>query len=189
VTVFGRPVKAASPDKMVQLGMGLLPEDRKTQGLAMILSLSENVVLASLRRLFPCRFVDAGKEREVVAEYIRDLRIATPSPKRLVQFLSGGTQQKVVLAKWLCTHSKIFIFDEPTRGIDIGAKAEIHGFMNELVKHGAAVLMISSDLPEILGMSDRIYVMRQGLIVAEVDREQATQERIVAYAMGQEVAR
>ena len=137
----------------------------------MILSLSENVVLASLKRLFPRRFVDAGKEREVVAEYIRDLRIATPSPKRLVQFLSGGTQQKVVLAKWLCTHSRIFIFDEPTRGIDVGAKAEIHGFMNELVKQGAAVLMISSDLPEILGMSDRIYVMRQGQVVAEVPRD------------------
>jgi ribose transport system ATP-binding protein len=187
VWVFGRPVTAASPDRMVKLGMGLLPEDRKSQGLAMILSLSENVVLASLKRLFPRRFVDAGKEREVVAEYIRDLRIATPSPKRLVQFLSGGTQQKVVLAKWLCTHSRIFIFDEPTRGIDVGAKAEIHGFMNELVNQGAAVLMISSDLPEILGMSDRIYVMRQGRVVAEVPRERATQERIVAYAMGHEV--
>ena len=153
----------------------------------MILSLSENVVLASLKRLFPRRFVDAGKEREVVARYIQDLRIATPSPKRLVQFLSGGTQQKVVLAKWLCTHSRIFIFDEPTRGIDVGAKAEIHGFMNELVKQGAAVLMISSDLPEILGMSDRVYVMRQGRVVAEVPRDKATQERIVAYAMGHEV--
>ena len=189
VYVFGKQVKAATPDKMVQLGMGLLPEDRKNQGLTMILSLSENVVLASLRRLFPRRFVDLGKEREVVAGYIRDLRIATPSPKRLVQYLSGGTQQKVVLAKWLCTHSKIFIFDEPTRGIDVGAKAEIHGFMNELVKQGAAVLMISSDLPEILGMSDRIYVMRHGQIVAEVGREGATQERIVAYAMGHEVER
>ena len=187
VSVFGQPVKAASPDRMVKLGMGLLPEDRKAHGLAMILSLSENVVLASLQRLFPRRFVDGGTEREVVAKYIADLRIATPSPRRLVQFLSGGTQQKVVLAKWLCTHSKIFIFDEPTRGIDVGAKAEIHGFMNELVQQGAAVLMISSDLPEILGMSDRIYVMRQGQIVAEVSREKATQERIVAYAMGQEV--
>jgi ABC-type sugar transport system ATPase subunit len=187
VYVFGQLVKAASPDKMVALGMGLLPEDRKADGLAMILSLSENVVLASLQRLFPRRFVDASKEREVVAAYIKDLRIATPSPKRLVQFLSGGTQQKVVLAKWLCTHSRIFVFDEPTRGIDVGAKAEIHGFMNELVKQGAAVLMISSDLPEILGMSDRTYVMRQGQIVAEVPREKGTQERIVAYAMGHEV--
>jgi ABC-type sugar transport system ATPase subunit len=172
---------------MVKLGMGLLPEDRKIQGLAMILSLSENIVLASLQRLFPRHFVDTRKEREVVAQYIQDLRIATPSPKRLVQFLSGGTQQKVVLAKWLCTHSRIFIFDEPTRGIDVGAKAEIHGFMDELVKQGAAVLMISSDLPEILGMSDRIYVMRQGQVVAEVPRDKATQERIVAYAMGHEV--
>jgi ribose transport system ATP-binding protein len=187
VYVFGKPVRGASPDKMVELGMGLLPEDRKNQGLAMILSLSENVLMASLKRLFPRRFVDAGREREVVARYIQDLRIATPSPGRLVQFLSGGTQQKVVLAKWLCTHSKIFIFDEPTRGIDVGAKAEIHGFMNELVKQGAAVLMISSDLPEILGMSDRVYVMRQGRVVAEVPREKATQERIVAYAMGHEV--
>jgi ribose transport system ATP-binding protein len=189
VSVFGQPVKAASPDKMVSLGMGLLPEDRKAHGLAMILSLSENVVLPSLQRLFPRRFVDTAKEYQVVASYIKDLRIATPSPKRLVQFLSGGTQQKVVLAKWLCTHSKIFIFDEPTRGIDVGAKAEIHGFMNELVKQGAAVLMISSDLPEILGMSDRVYVMRQGQVVAEVPREKATQERIVAYAMGHEVER
>ncbi len=189
VYVFGKQVKAATPDKMVDLGMGLLPEDRKNQGLTMILSLSETVVLASLRRLFPRRFVDLREEREVVAGYIRDLRIATPSPKRLVQYLSGGTQQKVVLAKWLCTHSKIFIFDEPTRGIDVGAKAEIHGFMNELVKQGAAVLMISSDLPEILGMSDRIYVMRHGQVVAEVGRERATQERIVAYAMGHEVER
>ncbi len=188
VYVFGTPVKTSSPDKMVQLGMGLLPEDRKVQGLAMILSLSENIVLASLRRLFPRRFVDVRKEREVVMQYIQDLRIATPSPKRLVQFLSGGTQQKVVLAKWLCTHSRIFIFDEPTRGIDVGAKAEIHGFMNDLVKQGAAVLMISSDLQEILGMSDRIYAMRQGQIVNEVSRETATQERIVAYAMGHEVA-
>jgi ribose transport system ATP-binding protein len=187
VYVFGKQVKTASPDKMVELGMGLLPEDRKAHGLAMILSLSENIVLASLQRLFPRRFVDTNREREVVARYIQDLRIATPSPKRLVQFLSGGTQQKVVLAKWLCTHSRIFIFDEPTRGIDVGAKAEIHGFMNELVKQGAAVLMISSDLPEILGMSDRIYVMRQGRVVAEVPRDKATQERIVAYAMGHEV--
>jgi ABC-type sugar transport system ATPase subunit len=146
-------------------------------------------VLASLQRLFPRRFVDTAKEHEEVARYIKDLRIATPSPKRLVQFLSGGTQQKVVLAKWLCTQSRIFIFDEPTRGIDVGAKAEIHGFMNELVKQGAAVLMISSDLPEILGMSDRVYVMRQGQVVAEVPREKATQERIVAYAMGHEVER
>ena len=188
VFVFGKPVKAGSPAKMVELGVGLLPEDRKAQGLALILPLAENVVMASLRQLFPRRFVDTGKERQVVAKYVQDLRIATPSISRLAQYLSGGTQQKVVLAKWLCTHSRIFIFDEPTRGIDVGAKAEIHGFMNELVNQGAAVLMISSDLPEILGMSDRVYVMRQGRIVAEVPRQETTQECIVAYAMGHDIA-
>ena len=188
VFVFGKPVKAGSPAKMVELGVGLLPEDRKAQGLALILPLAENVVMASLRQLFPRRFVDTGKERQVVAKYVQDLRIATPSISRLAQYLSGGTQQKVVLAKWLCTHSRIFIFDEPTRGIDVGAKAEIHGFMNELVNQGAAVLMISSDLPEILGMSDRVYVMRQGRIVAEVPRQETTQECIDAYAKRQDFA-
>jgi ABC-type sugar transport system ATPase subunit len=174
---------------MVEHGVSLLPEDRKKHGLALILPVAENIVVSSLDRLFPRLFVSKDKERSVAMQYVEQLRIATPSTSRLAQFLSGGNQQKVVLAKWLCTKAKIFIFDEPTRGIDVGAKAEIHGFMNELVKQGAAVLMISSDLPEILGMSDRIYVMRQGLIVAEVDREQATQERIVAYAMGHEVER
>lgn len=185
--VFGKSVKSNSPAKMVELGFGFLPEDRKAHGLALVLPLAENVVMASLNRLFPSHFVSNSKERQVVAKYVEDLRIATPSISRLAQYLSGGTQQKVVLAKWLCTQSKVFIFDEPTRGIDVGAKAEIHNFMNELVKQGAAVLMISSDLPEILGMSDRIYVMREGRIVAEVPRQDATQECVVAYAMGHQV--
>jgi ABC-type sugar transport system ATPase subunit len=131
------------------------------------------------------RFVDTRKEREVVAKYI-PICALPPCRPRLVSACPRHTTKSRV-SKWLCTHSRIFIFDEPTRGIDVGAKAEIHGFMNELVKQGAAVLMISSDLPEILGMSDRIYVMRQGQVVAEVPRDKATQERIVAYAMGHEV--
>ena len=122
-------------------------------------------------------------------QYVEQLRIATPSTSRLVQYLSGGNQQKVVLAKWLCTKAKIFIFDEPTRGIDVGAKSEIHAFMNQLVKEGAAVLMISSELPEVIGMSDRIYVMREGRIVAEIPHAEATQERIIEYAMGADEAR
>jgi ABC-type sugar transport system ATPase subunit len=105
-----------------------------------------------------------------------------------VKFLSGGNQQKVVIGKWLNAGSKLFIFDEPTRGIDVGAKAEIHAFMNELVKEGAAVLMISSELPEIIGMSDRIYVMREGRIVAEIPHAEATQERIIRFAMGADEA-
>lgn len=186
IFVFGKEVHPTSPAQMVKVGVSLLPEDRKNQGLCLILPASDNVVMASLKKLFPKFFVNSRKEKTVVADYIKDLRIATPSPKRIVQFLSGGTQQKVVLAKWLCTEAKIFIFDEPTRGIDVGAKAEIHAFMNELVKNGGAVLMISSELPEVLGMSDRIFVMREGRVIKELSCGEATQEKIIAYAMGGE---
>ena len=121
--------------------------------------------------------------------YVDRLRIATPSTSRLAQYLSGGNQQKVVLAKWLCTQAKVFIFDEPTRGVDVGAKAEIHSFMNSLVQEGAAILMISSELPEVIGMSDRIYVMREGRIAAEIPHTDATQERIIEAAMGADEVR
>ncbi len=184
VFVFGEEVHPKTPSDMVKKGLGLIPEDRKGQGLCLILPISENIVLANLRKLFNGFVVNLRKEKQVTSDYIKELRIATPSVSRIVQYLSGGTQQKVVLAKWLCTKSRIFIFDEPTRGIDVGAKAEIHGLMRELVKNGAAILMISSELPEILGMSDRIFVMREGSIVAEMAREEATQEKVIAHAMG-----
>jgi ABC-type sugar transport system ATPase subunit len=189
VYLFGKPITSQSASVMVERGVSLLPEDRKNHGLALILPVAENIVVSSLDRLFPRLFVSKDKERSVAIQYVEQLRIATPSTSRLAQYLSGGNQQKVVLAKWLCTKAKIFIFDEPTRGIDVGAKAEIHGFMNQLVKEGAAVLMISSELPEIIGMSDRIYVMREGRIVAEIPRAEATQERIIEYAMGADEAR
>lgn len=185
VFVFGKRVTGSSPTQLVEQGVGLLPEDRKLTGLALKLSVAENIVMASLRRLFPRSVVDLNKERNVVDKYIRDLRIATPSQKRLTQFLSGGTQQKVVMAKWLATESRLLIFDEPTRGIDVGAKAEIHDFMDQLVAQGAAVLMVSSDLPEVLGMSDRVYVMHEGQVVGEFCREEARAERVIACAMGQ----
>lgn len=188
IFVFGKEVHPSSPAQMVKAGVSLLPEDRKNQGLCLILPASDNVVMASLNKLFPKFFVNSRKEKSTVLEYIKDLRIATPSPKRITQFLSGGTQQKVVLAKWLCTEARIFIFDEPTRGIDVGAKAEIHAFMNELVKNGGAVLMISSELLEVLGMSDRIFVMREGRAIKEFSCKEATQEKIIAYAMGGEGA-
>jgi ribose transport system ATP-binding protein len=166
------------------MGVGFLPEDRKAEGLALILPVRENVVMASLRRLFPSGLINPRKESRVVNEYVRTLRIATPSILRIAKFLSGGNQQKVIVAKWLSTQARVFIFDEPTRGIDVGAKAEIHQLMNELVKQGAAILMISSELPEVLNMSDRIYVMRGGRIVRELQREEADQETVVRYAMG-----
>jgi ABC-type sugar transport system ATPase subunit len=155
----------------------------------MILPVAENIVVSSLDRLFPRGYVNHNRENAVALQYVEQLRIATPSTARLAQYLSGGNQQKVVLAKWLCTKAKTFIFDEPTRGIDVGAKAEIHAFMNQLVKEGAAVLMISSELPEVIGMSDRIYVMREGRIVAEIPHAEATQERIIEYAMGADEVR
>jgi ABC-type sugar transport system ATPase subunit len=184
IWLFGKEISDQSAINMVKKGVSLLPEDRKNQGLALILPIAENIVVSSLDNLFPKFLVNKKIEKETAMKYVDELRIATPSTTRLAQYLSGGSQQKVVLAKWLCTKAKVFIFDEPTRGIDVGAKAEIHGFMNELVKQGAAVLMISSELPEIIGMSDRIYVMRTGRVVAEIPHSEATQERIIEFAMG-----
>jgi len=188
IYLFGKEIHACGAAQMVDQGVSLLPEDRKGHGLALILPVAENIVVSSLDRLFPRFFVSKRKERETAMGYVDKLRIATPSTSRLAQYLSGGSQQKVVLAKWLCTKARVFIFDEPTRGIDVGAKAEIHGFMNELVKQGAAILMISSELPEVIGMSDRIYVMREGRIVAEIPHAEATQERIIRFAMGADAA-
>jgi ribose transport system ATP-binding protein len=188
IYLFGKEIRACGAAEMVEQGVSLLPEDRKGHGLALILPVAENIVVSSLDRLFPRLFVSKRKERETAMGYVDKLRIATPSTSRLAQYLSGGNQQKVVLAKWLCTKARVFIFDEPTRGIDVGAKAEIHAFMNELVKQGAAILMISSELPEVIGMSDRIYVMREGRIVAEIPHADATQGRIIRFAMGADAA-
>jgi ribose transport system ATP-binding protein len=182
IFLFGEEIKDFDTVKMVNRGLAFLPEDRKSQGLALIHTVAENIVIASLDRLFPRKYIGKIKEKEIVAKYIKSLRIITPNMNKQVQYLSGGNQQKVVLAKWLCTDADIFIFDEPTRGIDVNAKAEIHEFMNNLVKNGAAILMISSDLPEITGMSDRIYVMSEGKIAAELNHAEATQEKIIAYA-------
>lgn len=171
------------PKKVIQCGLALIPEDRKSQGLSLILSVAENVVMASLSRLFRGGIIASNKESEVVAHYVKDLRISTPGIRQFARNLSGGNQQKVVLAKWLCTKAEVFIFDEPTRGIDVGAKQEIYAFMDKLAGEGKAVLMISSDLPEIIALSDRVYVMREGAIVAELDKAEATQEKIITYAM------
>jgi ribose transport system ATP-binding protein len=190
IRVFGQSVTGKTPKEVVKLGVGFLPESRKTDGLALILPLRENVVMAGVRKHFPRGWIDVGREKELCQKYVDDLQMATPSVERLVKFLSGGTQQKVVLAKWLSTQSRLLIFDEPTRGIDVGAKSEIHQLMDTLVHQGCAVLMVSSELPEVLNMSDRIYVMRDGAIVKEFAREEAGQEEILKYAMagGEEVA-
>lgn len=184
ITLLGEEIsKNATPSEVIQKGLSLLPEDRKRQGISLILSVAHNVVMASMKRLQPRGIVQTKVEKAIVDDYIKDINIVTTSQDQLVGKLSGGNQQKVVLAKWLCTQADVIIFDEPTRGVDVGAKGEIYALMDKLVQDGKAILMISSELPEIIGMSDRIYVMRNRKIVKEIPQAQATQELIISYAM------
>ena len=180
----GERVRIRSPKDAIKLGIGLVTEDRKALGLVLGMAVRENISLANLGILSRLGFVIRRKERDVAAAYVEDLMIKTPSVEQAVQNLSGGNQQKVVLAKWLFTQSRALIFDEPTRGIDVGAKTEIYQLMNKLAEKGVAIIMISSELPEILGMSDRILVMHDGSIAGELTREQATQEKIMHLATG-----
>ena len=147
-------------------------------------SIRENIVIATLNKISKGGMTNILKEKKLCTEYVRRLSIATPTVEKPAGFLSGGTQQKVVIAKWLSADLKLFIFDEPTRGIDVGAKSEIYELMDGLVHQGAAILMISSDLPEILGMSDRVYVMSQGRVTGELEHSEATQEKILTLAYG-----
>jgi ABC-type sugar transport system ATPase subunit len=184
VLIDGSPVSIHSPQQAIRQGIALVPEDRKLQALVLMLAVRENISLPNLGRLSSLGFVKRREERALSNRFIEALRIRTPSMEQSVVNLSGGNQQKVVLAKWLALEPKILIVDEPTRGIDIGAKAEVHELLSQLAANGVAVLMISSELPEILGMSDRIYVMREGSIVGELIRSEATQERIMELATG-----
>jgi len=186
IEVFGKPVRIRSPQDAIKHGIGLVTEDRKQQGLVLGMVVRENTTLANLDFLSSLGFIRRGEERQVAEKYKTDLAIKTPTIEQTVHNLSGGNQQKVVLAKWLFTGSKILIFDEPTRGIDVGAKSEIYKLMNELAKNGVAIIMISSELPEVLGMSDRILVMHEGRLTGELSRAEATQEKIMHLATGGE---
>ncbi|HPU95955.1 MAG TPA: sugar ABC transporter ATP-binding protein, partial [Bacillota bacterium] len=188
VSLFGGEIKAGSPGAMVAKGVGFVPEDRKEQGLALIMSVKDNIVQASLDKVSTGPFINGSKEKKVARKYVDELRVATPSVQKLAKFLSGGTQQKVVIAKWLASGSRVLIFDEPTRGIDVGAKQEIYKIMGDLVEEGVGILMISSELPEIISVCDRIYVMHEGRITGEVMQADANQELILGLAMGKEVA-
>jgi len=182
VLVEGKKL-AGGPAIAVRQGMGLVPENRKTEGLALIRSVHDNLIVADLRRTFPDRRYRFRKAFDIVSGLIARLRIATPSSRKLARFLSGGNQQKIVLGKWLNAGSRVFIFDEPTRGIDVGAKAEIFSLLDGLVSQGAAVLMISSELPEIVSVCDRAYVMRDRTISGELARSELTEENILGLAM------
>lgn len=168
-----------------KLGIGLVSEDRKKQGLALDESIALNTVAVSLKKIFPRFFISNKKIKEIALDYKKQLRIATTSVNKACKYLSGGNQQKVVLAKWLSFDPDILIFDEPTRGIDVAAKMEIYGLMDKLAVQGKAIIMISSELPEVIGMSDRIYIMHEGKIVDEVKRgtEEFNSEAIGARMM------
>lgn len=173
-----------SPRAAIRAGLGFLTEDRKRQGLVLGLGVTENVCLPSVDRMATAGCMHGAREEAATRRYIADLRIKTPSSSQRVQNLSGGNQQKVVLAKWLCRGTDVLLFDEPTRGIDVGSKVEIYRLINRLAAEGKAILMISSELPEILGMSDRILVMHRGRIAGEFSAGAATQESLLQCALG-----
>jgi ABC-type sugar transport system ATPase subunit len=180
-------VRIQNPRDAIRHGIGFVTEDRKLQGLVLGMTVRENATLASLRQIVRLGvMLDLERERRLAADLVNRLGVRTPSLEQEVANLSGGNQQKVVVAKWLATRPRILILDEPTRGIDVGAKLEIYRLIEELAASGIAVLVISSELPELLGLTDRIAVMREGRIVGELPTPSATEEALLALAMGQE---
>jgi ribose transport system ATP-binding protein len=182
ILLDGKPL-TGGPPAAVRRGLGLVPENRKSEGLALIRSVHDNLLAAALPRLFPDRWYRFRAASRLVVELIQRLHIATPSPWRPARFLSGGNQQKVVIGKWLAAGTRCFIFDEPTRGIDVGAKAEIFSRIDSIVAQGAAVLMASSELPEIVSVCDRAYVMRGKTIAGELLRSELNEENLLRLAM------
>ncbi len=180
----GAPYAPRSPREAIDAGVALLPEDRKRQGLVLIAAIRDNVSIASLTRFARAGVIDGHRERAAVSHWTEALSVRAPSIATLAGQLSGGNQQKVVLARWMLAGSRIILFDEPTRGIDVGAKAEIYALMRRLADDGAALLVISSDLPEALGMSDRVVVMRNGRVAATLSRAEATPERVASLMLG-----
>lgn len=184
IEVAGQKVDIHSPIDAIAAGLALVPEDRKQQGVILEMAVRENMSLASLRRDQQNGFLNRAKENEISREMVERMRVKTPNDQQLVQFLSGGNQQKVVLGKWLAMNPKVLLLDEPTRGIDVGAKSEIYGLMEELAHKGMAVLFVSSDMEEILGMSDRTLVMHEGRITGELKREELSEEAVMQLAVG-----
>jgi rhamnose transport system ATP-binding protein len=185
VTIRGRLLRRGSPTDAMAAGIGFVPEDRRQQGLVMDMSVQKNVALASIGSLSHLGLISAGAERRFTMDWVQRLRIKASRLSVPVSQLSGGNQQKVVLAKWLGRRPVMLIADEPTRGIDVAAKAEVHQLIAQLASDGVAVLVISSELPEVLALADRVLVMREGQLIAEYDESEASEERIVAAATGQ----
>jgi ribose transport system ATP-binding protein len=186
IFINGQKCIIKSPADAIRAGIGFITEDRKHQGLVLTMSVGENMSLASLASFCEQGFIKEDEESKMIAGNIEQLNIRTPNAAQLVKNLSGGNQQKVVISKWLATHPKVLIMDEPTRGVDVGAKAEIYNIMNMLTAAGVGIVMISSELPEILGMSDSVMVMSRGRISGQMLVAEATQEKVMAYAAGGE---
>jgi ABC-type sugar transport system ATPase subunit len=185
IEIDGKKVSIKSPADAIKNGIGLIPENRKSEGLIIDQSVKNNTTITLIDKLVSSlKFINKSEERKLVDKSISDLRIKTPSMDTLIKNLSGGNQQKVVLAKWLNLDLKVLIFDEPTRGIDVGAKEEIYKLIRRLTDHGLAVIIVSSELNEVLGLSDRVLSIYDGTIAAEFDREDATQERVMYYCTG-----
>ena len=185
IELEGKAVTFKSPQQAINKGVGLITEDRKELGLILGQSVLQNMTISSLETISrKLGTINKAKERSLGQEYVNKLAIKTPSLDVIIDSLSGGNQQKVIVAKWLNTQPKVLFLDEPTRGIDVGAKVEIYKLLNQLVDDGVAIIIISSELPEIMGMSDRILVMCEGELVAELPREEATKELIMEYATG-----
>ncbi|GAB6851181.1 sugar ABC transporter ATP-binding protein [Paraburkholderia kururiensis] len=185
IRIAGKPLAPGRPAAAVKAGLALVPEDRRQQGLALELSIARNASMTVLGRLVRHGLISAGREMQLASQWGKRLQLKAGDLNAPVGTLSGGNQQKVVLGKWLATGPRVLIIDEPTRGIDVGAKAEVYGALAELVREGMAVLMISSELPEVLGMADRVLVMHEGRITAAIARAEATEERIMSAALGE----
>jgi ABC-type sugar transport system ATPase subunit len=186
VELLDRPLRLGHVRDAMRRGMGLVPEDRKRQGLVLMMSGRTNTTLAMLDRLRRMLLLARKQERDVTHRYFDQLRVKTPSINTPVAALSGGNQQKIALAKWLARDCKLLIVDEPTRGVDVGAKAAIHAIIDDLAKRGIAIILISSELPEVINLSTRILVMRHGRLAGEVSRADATQERVLRLMAGVE---
>jgi ABC-type sugar transport system ATPase subunit len=185
VTIDGRPVRIREPRDAIAQGLALVPEDRRRSGLVPMLSLRHNLSMATKARITQGLIVRRSEERALAAKYVDRLRIKSRSLETPVSMLSGGNQQKVVVGKWMAMDPRIWLLDEPTRGVDVGAKAEIHRLLSDLAASGMGILMSSSELTDLLGVCDRVLIMFRGRMVAELPRSDATEERVVYYATGQ----
>lgn len=184
ITIGGDDIQVSNPCAAIGAGLALVPEDRKQQGLIIDMAVADNLSLAALKRDQKSGFLNFEAERSISEEMTRKMRIKTPSDRQVVRFLSGGNQQKVVLGKWLAMRPKVLLLDEPTRGIDIGAKQEIYALMEELAEEGVAILFVSSEMEEVLGMSDRALVMHEGRLTGELSRDQLSEEAVMHLATG-----